>query len=203
MVPVTFTTGEAERFDLVASPIAHSFAGFWTFLLFAKDLRLRLSRPWRSWLARLGLLIVVANLADFDFVISFALLGNERLHHEFSHSLTVAVLVSLALSYVWRIARGFWPTFVIYLTAYGSHLLIDLFTGSELGWTDSGSGIPLFWPLHQKFSSPLILIPGVRHLDLKALFSIENAWSASYELVVFGAITAIVLLIRARRARHR
>jgi membrane-bound metal-dependent hydrolase YbcI (DUF457 family) len=202
-VPVTFTTGEAEKFDLVASPIAHSFAGFWTFLLFAKQLQLRLSRQWRSWLAWLGLLIVAANLPDFDFVISFAVLGNDKLHHEFSHSLTAAVLASLALSYVWRIGRGFWPTFVIYFTAYGSHLLIDLFTGSRLGWTSSGSGIPLFWPWGRKFSSPVVLIPGVRHLDLNALFSIENAWSGIYELVTFGAITAVVLLVRARHARHR
>lgn len=186
----------------MASPVAHSFAGFWTFLLFAKQLRLRISLQWRSWLAQLGLLIVVANLPDFDFVISFAVLGNARLHHEFTHSVTLAVLVSLALSYVWRIARGFWPTFVIYFAAYGSHLLIDLFTGSRLGWTRSGSGIPLFWPWGPKFSSPLILIPGVRHFDLHALFSIENVLSASYELLLFGAITAVVLFIRARHARH-
>lgn len=187
----------------MASPIAHSFAGVWTFLLFAKQLRLRLSHRWRSWLARLGLLVVVANLADFDFVISFALLGNDKLHHEFSHSLTVAVLASLALSYVWRIARGFWPSFAIYFTAYGSHLLIDLFTGARIGWTKSGSGIPLFWPWHQKFSSPLILVPGVRHLNLDALFSIENARSGIYELISFGGITAVILLIRARHVRHR
>ena len=94
----------------MASPVAHSFAGFWTFLLFAKQLRLRLSLPWRSWLPKLGVLIVVANLPDFDFIISLAVLGNQRLHHGFTHSLTLAVLVSLALSNIWRIARGFWPT---------------------------------------------------------------------------------------------
>ena len=187
----------------MASPVAHSFAGFWTFLLFAKQLRLRLSLPWRSWLPQLGLLIVVANLPDFDFIISLAVLGNATLHHGFTHSLTLTVLVSLALSYVWRIAQSFWPTFAIYFTAYGSHLLIDLFTGSRLGWTSSGYGIPLFWPWDRTFTSPLILVPGVRHVDLHALFSIQNFWSAIYELVLFGAITAVVLLIRARLARHR
>jgi membrane-bound metal-dependent hydrolase YbcI (DUF457 family) len=202
-VPVTFPAGKKERFYLMASPVAHSFAGLWTFLLFAKQLHLPLTLQWRSRLAKLGLLIVVANLPDFDFAISFAVLGNDKLHHEFTHSLTLAVLVSLALSYIWRIARSFWPTFAIYFTAYGSHLLIDLFTGSRLGWTASGSGIPLFWPCDRKFSSPLILIPGVRHGDLHALFSLKNASSAMYEMLVFGGITAVVLLIRARRARHR
>lgn len=187
----------------MASPVAHSFAGLWTLLLFAKQMHLRLTLQWRSWVAKLGLLIVVANLPDFDFAISFAVLGNDKLHHEFTHSLTLALLVSLGLSYIWRIARSFWSTFAVYLTAYGSHLLIDLFTGSRLGWTGSGSGIPLFWPWPRKFSSPLILIPGVRHGDLHALFSLKNASSAMYELLIFGGITALVLLIRARRARHR
>ena len=186
----------------MASPVAHSFAGFWTLLLFAKQLHLRLTLQWRSWLAKLGLLIVVANLPDFDFAISFAVLGNDKLHHEFTHSLTLAILVSLALSCIWRIGRSFWSTFAIYVTAYGSHLSIDLLTGKSVGWTNSGSGIPLFWPWDQKFSSPLILIPGVRHGDLHALFSLKNASSAMYELLAFGGITAVVLLIRARRARH-
>lgn len=187
----------------MASPVAHSFAGLWTLLLFAKQMHLRLTLQWRSWVAKLGLLIVVANLPDFDFAISFAVLGNDKLHHEFTHSLTLALLVSLGLSYIWQIARSFWSTFAVYLTAYGSHLLIDLFTGSRLGWTGSGSGIPLFWPWPRKFSSPLILIPGVRHGDLHALFSLKNVSSAMYELLIFGGITALVLLIRARRARHR
>ena len=186
----------------MASPIAHSFAGLWIFLLFAKQLPRRLSTQWRSWVAQLGLLILVANLPDFDFIISFALLGNHRLHHDFSHSLTIAILVSLILSRIWRIAPGFWLTFVIYFSAYGSHLLVDLFTGSSLGWTNSGSGLPLFWPWHQNFSSPLILIRGVRHLDLDALFSMENVRSGIYELVTFGGITAVILFIRWRYARR-
>jgi membrane-bound metal-dependent hydrolase YbcI (DUF457 family) len=117
----------------MASPIAHSFAGFWTFLVFAKQLQIRLAAQWRQYLLQLGVLVLLANLPDFDFPISLALLGNDSLHHKFTHSLAAGVVVALAVSCVWRIAPGFWRSAMIYFTAYGSHLLIDLCTGLRLG----------------------------------------------------------------------
>ena len=117
----------------MASPIAHSFAGFWTFLLFAKQLQIRLTVHWRKYLLPLGVLVLLANLPDFDFPISLGLLGNASLHYEFTHSLVAALLVALAVSCVWRIAPGFWRSAMIYFAAYGSHFLIDLCTGRRLG----------------------------------------------------------------------
>jgi membrane-bound metal-dependent hydrolase YbcI (DUF457 family) len=187
----------------MASPIAHSFAGFWTFLLFAKQLQIRLTVHWRKYLLPLGVLVLLANLPDFDFLISLALLGNASLHHEFTHSLVAGVLVALAVSCVWRIAPGFWRSAMIYFTAYGSHLLIDLVSGRTLGWTNTGSGIPLLWPWPKNFSSPLILIPGVRHETLRAIFSMDNAWSSIYELLTFGAVTGIVFVLWKRKLKSR
>ena len=187
----------------MASPIAHSFAGLWTFLLFAKQLQIRLTVHWRKYLLPLGVLVLLANLPDFDFLISLALLGNASLHHEFTHSLVAGVLVALAVSCVWRIAPGFWRSAMIYFTAYGSHLLIDLCSGRTLGWTNTGSGIPLLWPWPKNFSSPLILIPGVRHETLRAIFSMDNAWSSIYELLTFGAVTGIVFVLWKRKLKSR
>jgi len=187
----------------MASPIAHSFAGFWTFLAFAKQLQVRLSAQWRQYLVRLGVLVLLANLPDFDFLISFALLGNGSLHHEFTHSLAAAAVVALVTSCVWRIAPGFWRSAMIYFAAYGSHLLIDLFTGRTLGWTNTGSGIPLLWPWSKNFSSPLILIPGVRHETLRAFFSMDNTWSSIYELLSFGGITLIGFVLWKRKLKSR
>jgi len=187
----------------VASPIAHSFAGFWTFLVFAKQLQIRVAAQWRQYLLRLGVLVVLANLPDFDFPISLALLGNTSLHHGFSHSLAAAVLVALAVSCVWRIVAGFWRSAMIYFTAYGSHLLIDLCTGPTLGWTNTSFGIPLLWPWPKKFSSPLILIPGVRGKDFAALFSLNNVWSCTYEVLTCGAITAVALVLWRGRLKSR
>jgi hypothetical protein len=42
----------------MASPIAHSVAGFWTFLVFAKQLQIRLAEQWRQYLPRLGVLVI-------------------------------------------------------------------------------------------------------------------------------------------------
>ena len=186
----------------MASPIAHSFAGFWTFLFIAKQLKARLGH-WRAYLPQLGILILLANLPDVDFLIG--LLSGEspnEYHRGFTHSLVVGIFVALALSCVWRILGEFWRSALIYFAAYCSHLLIDLFTGTRLGWNNSGSGIPLWWPSHTEYSSPLILVFGVRHGNLRALLSVENFWSNMYELLVFGAITIVVLVLRARYVQN-
>jgi membrane-bound metal-dependent hydrolase YbcI (DUF457 family) len=186
----------------VASPIAHTFAGFWTFLILAAQLKTRLAAQWRQWLPRLGVLMLVANLPDLDF-LPVLFNGNASLHHSFTHSLTFAILVSLALSCAWRIAPGFWQSTLLYFTAYSSHLLIDFFTGTKIGWTHTGFGIPLFWPWSKEFSSPLILTFGVRHKNFAALFSLENVWSCTYELLTCGAITVVAFVIWKRRLKSR
>ena len=107
----------------MASPIAHTFAGFWTFLILAAQLKTRLAAQWREWLPRLGVLIFVANLPDLDFLFYCFDRNAKNLHHSFTHSLTFAILISLALSCVWRIVPGFWRSTLLYFTAYSSHLL--------------------------------------------------------------------------------
>ena len=173
----------------MASPIAHSFAGFWTFLFQRRHSKTQLTARWRHYLPRLGVLILLANAPDLDLF-----LGN-AVHRGFTHSLTIAVLVSLAVSCAWRIAQGFWRSAILYFTAYSSHILIDFFTGTKIGWTNTGFGMPLFWPWHKTFSSPLILIFGVRHKDLAALLSLDNVWACTLELLTCAAITGVALLL--------
>lgn len=186
----------------MASPIAHSFAGFWTSLVFVSRSPFPLVECWRRYWPRLLVLIGVANLPDLDFL--FDLAGDPNaLHRGFTHSLLAALLFSLGLGLVWRIAQGFWKSFLLYFAAYASHLLIDSITGMRLGWTHSGSGIPLFWPWPQAFSSPLCLIFGVRHGNLAALFSIDNLLSATYELVTLGVMTTLLLAIWNRKTTAR
>jgi len=187
----------------MASPIAHSFAGFWTFLCLRAHFKTRLAaHRWRQYLPQLLVLVSLANLPDLDFLFGFGSHANE-LHRGFTHSLTIAILISLTLRCAWRIVPGFWRSAILYFTAYGSHLLIDLFTGTEIGWTNSGSGIPLFWPWPKNFSSPLILIFGVRHKDFRAIFSIDNAWSSVYELLTCGVITVVASVLWKRKLKSR
>ena len=186
----------------MASPIAHSFAGFWTFLCQRGHFKTQLTVHWRQYLPRLGLLVVLANAPDLDLFLPPGF-PNNALHRGFTHSWTVAILISLALSCVWRIAPGFWRSAILYFTAYGSHLLIDLVTGTKLGWTHTGFGIQLFWPWPQKFSSPLILVFGVRHKDFAALFSLDNVWACIYETLACGAITVIGAFLWKRKLKSR
>jgi membrane-bound metal-dependent hydrolase YbcI (DUF457 family) len=186
----------------VASPIAHSFAGFWTFLLLTAQSGRWVVAQWLPYLLKLAVLVFLANLPDLDFFLQFGVHANE-LHRGFTHSLVAAIVVSLGLSCLWRIIPGFWRSALLYFIAYGSHLLIDLCTGTRLGWTHTGYGIPLLWPWGQEFTSPLVVVFGVRHKNLSALFSIDNLWSCAYELVFFGAITLILLALWTRKQKAR
>jgi inner membrane protein len=181
----------------MASPVAHSFAGFWSFLVFAEHMKVRLREQWRRYMAQLCLLVFVANLADLDFLPE--LLFHRDYHRGFSHSLLAAILASLTLTWLWKITDRFWSSFAIYFTAYGSHLLIDFFTGMYLGWNHSGAGIPLFWPWPTNdLSSRLILIYGVSHGSMSAIFSVANLRAICYDLVFFGSITTGIFLWRTR-----
>lgn len=157
---------------------------------------------WRYYIPRLGLLIMLANAPDLDFLITPGF-PNNGLHRGFTHSLIVAILAALALSCVWRITPGFWRSAILYFTAYGSHLLIDLFTGTQIGWTNSGSGLQLFWPWTKKFSSPLTLILGIHHKDFAALFSLDNVWSCTYELLICSVITLVAFVLWKQRLKSR
>lgn len=182
----------------MASPVAHTFAGFWTFLLFAERTKIRLHDEWRRYAGHLCLLVFVANLADLDFIPE--LFFHRDYHRGFSHSLLAAILASLALTWIWKIAGTFWSSFLIYFVAYGSHLVIDFFTGMHLGWNHSSFGIPLFWPLSTRdVASALVLVYGVTHgSSMSALFSLANVRAVCYDLFFFGIITGGLVLCRAR-----
>jgi len=145
-------------------------------------------------LPKILVLVVIANLPDLDFLLELGFRANE-LHRGFTHSLLAAVVVSLGLSCVLWIVPGFWRSALLYVTAYGSHLLIDFCTGTSLGLTNTGSGIPIFWPWRHEFSSPLIFLFGVRHANLAALFGVDNIRSCIYELSACAAITLVLLLL--------
>jgi membrane-bound metal-dependent hydrolase YbcI (DUF457 family) len=181
----------------MASPIAHSFAGFWTCASQQRHFKGQPTSHWREYLLPLGALVLLANAPDLDLF-----LGNAA-HRGFTHSFTAALIVSLLLSCLWRIAAGFWRSAIIYFAAYSSHLLIDFVTGTKIGWTSSGYGMPLFWPWPKTFSSPLILIFGIRHKNFAALFSLDNVRACTYETLTFGAITVAASVLWKRKLKSR
>ena len=152
----------------------------------------------------LVLLVLLANLADIDLLFGIGIGASAgALHHGFTHSFAAALCVALGVSCLWRIAGSFWRSAALYFLAYSSHLVIDFFTGTKLGWNSTGSGIPLLWPLAKEFGSPLILVVGVKHKDFPALFSLANLQSSLYELLVFGVFTAALLVAWLRHQKSR
>jgi len=192
-----------DPFRPVASPVAHSIAGFWTFLLLTVRSRMSLVKVCRQYVPQLVLLVLLANLADIDLLFGIGIGASAgALHHGFTHSFAAALCVALGVSCLWRIAGTFWRSAALYFLAYSSHLVIDFFTGTKLGWNSTGSGIPLLWPCEKDFGSPLILIVGVKHKDFPAVFSVENLHSGLYELLIFGVVTAALLLLWIRHQKN-
>ena len=173
-------------------------------MLLTARLKVRLATACRQYLPQLVLLVLLANLADVDFLFGLGIDANANAFHRgFTHSLAAAFFVALAVSCVWRIAASFWRSAILYFLAYSSHLLIDLCTGTKLGWNATASGIPLFWPWAKEFRSPLVLVVGVSHKDLPALFSMENVQLCLYELITFGAVTTALLALWVRHQKSR
>src|SRR5467141_3544791 len=75
------------------------------FLLFAEQMKIRLRDHCRRYVGQLCLLVLVANLADLDFLPE--LLFHKDYHRGFSPSLLAAILVPLVLTWIWKIADSF------------------------------------------------------------------------------------------------
>src|SRR5690349_15131691 len=114
-------------------PVVHSFAGY----------SLYRASVWKKgqshWKTALGIM-VMANLADLDFVPGL-LLGKPNLfHRSFSHSFGAALVCGLGAAAVSALYRkgSFYRTFFLATAAYASHIVLDFFTGTTH---------EMFWPL--------------------------------------------------------
>jgi len=128
-------------------PIIHFFAGYSIYKLSAK------SNSDPSW-KLLVLCIVLANLADLDFLPG-VLSGNAlRFHRHSTHSLAACLFVGLFIGGLyWLFRKGsFLRSFLVSFAVYFSHVFLDFF---------STDGVPLFWPLSSaRFVSPVLLFFG-------------------------------------------
>ena len=70
-----FRSCNPEAFYPVASPVAHTFAGFWTFLLLTSRLKVRLVTACRQYLPQLVFLVFLANNLRRDPCSSDGIVG--------------------------------------------------------------------------------------------------------------------------------
>ena len=128
-------------------PVLHSFVGI-SIYHFSKK---KGEAP--DWGAAL-FAVLLANLADFDFIPGL-LAGDADLFHRLaSHSIFAAVICGLLVACFARAFRrgSFSQTFYVATVLYGSHLFLDYFSGPK--------ELPLLWPLSdQLFGAPFALFP--------------------------------------------
>ncbi len=132
---------------------------------------------------------VLANAADLDFILSFAL-RSRGWHRGFTHSLAFALAVSLC--FLLLLGRRRAREAAAFGLAYGSHALLDFATTRE------GGGLELFWP----FSAERL---GLRWWGLSELPSrlppAEVLKSAGLELLLFAPPLVLLLLWRRKVGR--
>ena len=127
-------------------------------------------------------------LPDADAVIGILAHDLPRWHNNVTHSLFAGAGVALAvavLARTWRPGTA-WYWFVLALTSYELHVVMDFFT--------AGRGVMLFWPLtSHRFISPLLLFYGLQWGE--GIVSAQHIWTVLTE-APFAAL--FVLLPRTR-----
>lgn len=173
----------------MASPIGHTLAGILIYC-WRDSRRPSATTPGfsRRCMAMAGYALL-ANLPDLDFVVGWMITGHPNTyHHGTSHGLLFMAAAAALVALTWRKPGGFWSSWKVYSIVIGSHALIDLFTGTELG-LHASRGVPLLAPLMSvPFTSPVTLFIGPDHGELQDLFGPHNWLCSVSDLVPFGLV---------------
>lgn len=184
----------------MSSPFGHSLAGY-----VISSYKFKTLKPQNVKL--LFFYIFIANTPDLDFLPGLIIGKLNLYHHGISHSLGAAILISFVLAFFinWKHHKHIRSDFLLFLSLYCSHLLLDYLCFDSR----PPLGIPLFWPLSNKYYI-FPLLPGVRHsaLDhatieefLEGIFSSHNLYVIFLEFIMM--IPFILLLLLLKRYLHK
>lgn len=176
----------------MSSPVGHSLAGWAIGALWYKSIK-----PVSFKVT--ALCMFVANAPDLDFLPG-ALVGKPNLyHHGLSHSLGAAVIFASLGTLLLRLKKGkeAWSLFPLMIFLYGSHLLLDLISIDGR----PPLGIPIFWPLTERYFM-IPILPAVKHsaLDyattgqvLTDIFSMHNLYVIGFEILLMIPLALVVM----------
>jgi membrane-bound metal-dependent hydrolase YbcI (DUF457 family) len=145
-----------------------------------------------------GRLFVTAGLLsllpDVDSVLGLVMGDFGRYHNNLTHSLSVALMVALAIGAVagrgGRERFAFW--FGLAFACYGLHIVMDYLT-----W---GRGVMALWPMRpDRFSSPLVLFYGFHWSQ--GWVSPQHLWTLLTEAPVAAAAVLTAHRLTPVRAR--
>ena len=165
-------------------PVAHALIG----ASVAAALDKRSEASWKV----LFLSALLGVSPDFDYLLNVLRIGRGGWHHGFTHSIVFALFAGAltALVFGWRSVHGF----IIFSAAIASHTLLDyLMTESR--------GVSLWWP----FTDRRYKFRGPNPIDYR--WDDSSFWTTAadflqisfIELIVFGPILLLVLLLRRYR----
>lgn len=167
----------------MASPVAHSLAG--AVIYFALS-------PKRTFNAKeFWLVILAANVADFDLLAGVLTGDAEAFHRTLTHSILGAFIFTLVFgAYAWaRDETNIPRLYVMMILALASQLLIDW-----VSYDDSAPrGIPLLWPWsHEHYMSNTQLFLHVRRDQLLTMpVILHNLKAVSREMLILGPVALI------------
>lgn len=146
------------------------------------------------------LIVIVANSADLDYLPGFFRGSPNLYHHGPSHSILAAFLVGLVIALMVKFVkkRDFWSAFVIYTSAYFSHVVLDYFAMD----TKLPYGVPLFWPfISQYFISPIQIFSDIYKGStnvtfLMSVFETHNLIAIAIEIGILGPVWGFIFWIR-------
>ena len=182
----------------MATPLGHGLAG-----LLVYELEWISSRRGPD-LTLLAACVFMAFAPDLDFLPG-VLLGTPALYHQgLSHSLSVALVLGLAVAWGLR-PRPLGRTWALLSAAYATHLALD--------WLGPDGrppvGMPLLWPLSDvHFLSPVTVLMGVRHADttfvsnrewLTSIFGLYNVGAVALEILLVAPFVVVLQRLRRRR----
>ena len=134
--------------------IGHTFAG-----IFLKETKI--FSPANTALKSLLVSVILANLADIDFLPGLFLGNPNRFHHGVTHSLGATLVTALDFGFYFYAKRNqFGTPFVFSGLLYLSHVVLDFLTVD----TSSSQGVPIFWPLNAKYYLLLISVVSSVHI---------------------------------------
>jgi len=183
----------------MATPVGHALAGYAIYRA-----RPRAATEASNTPLFIGLLLAVA--PDFDFIPGLLINQPSRYHQGVSHSLGVALVVSIATTLCYALLTGQrqrkWHWLPFFFCAYASHLLLDLF-GPD---SRPPYGIPLLWPLSDAtYLAPVTLLPGVGHGGLLPVRTRDwlgvvlrwrNVFAVGVEILLIVPVIGVIELLR-------
>jgi len=148
----------------------------------------------------------MANFPDLDFIPGI-LQGEPALYHQgLTHSLGMAFIVSLAAAAVFRIeGMAVRSMFLLCFICYMSHLVLDFFgPDGRLPY-----GIPLFWPVVDRFFiSPIPIFLGVSHAAetnasiqqwIRGILTLHNVGAMAVEILLIAPFVFLKGRVRSTR----